>query len=87
MNVNRKQRIYQLLSQQFQVQILSVEDESLQHKNHLPEHHGKETHYFVRISCRDLDSLGKVEQHRKVYAALQPEFESGLHALRIEVLP
>ncbi len=84
--MNRQQRIYEKLTERFAPNILEVYDESMKHRNHLPEHHGHETHYLVVIAGSEFIGLSKIEQHRKVHRALQSEFAAGLHSLQIKVL-
>lgn len=75
----RKNRIESLLEESFSPKHLEVIDESHQHSG--PE---RETHFRVRLVSSAFESKSLVERHRLVYQALQPELDSGLHALAIE---
>jgi len=75
----RMNRIESLLEKSFSPKHLEVIDESNQHSG--PQ---TETHFRVRIVSSTFESKSLVERHRLVYQALQPELDSGLHALAIE---
>jgi len=74
------------LSLKFTPSHLEVLDESEKHRGHAGSRPGGETHFRVRISSRELDSLGRVAQHRAVMETLDTELKSGVHALAIEVV-
>ncbi len=70
---------------------LTVEDESAKHAGHagvLESGNGPsgETHYDVRIVSEQFSGLSRVERQRRIYAALEAEFQSGLHALSLKAL-
>jgi BolA protein len=73
------------LSQKFHPTYLEVIDESSRHQGHAGWREGGETHFRVRIAAPDLVGRPRVAQHRAIMDALDSEFESGLHALAIEV--
>jgi BolA protein len=81
---SRKQRIIQALTEALQPNHLAVRDISHTHAGHAGA--GTETHFTVEISSPHLKGQNRVEQHRRVNAALAAEFESGLHALSITVI-
>lgn len=64
---------------------LEVLDESEKHRGHAGSRPGGETHFRVRITSPQLDSLARVAQHRAVMETLDTELKSGVHALAIEV--
>lgn len=74
------------LSLKFAPSHLEVIDESEKHRGHAGSRPGGETHFRVRITSPDLDSLGRVAQHRAVMETLDAELKSGVHALAIEVV-
>lgn len=74
------------LSLKFAPSHLEVIDESEKHRGHAGSRPGGETHFRVRITSPDLDSLGRVAQHRAVMETLDTELKSGVHALAIEVV-
>ncbi len=74
------------LSLKFTPSHLEVLDESEKHRGHAGSRPGGETHFRVRITSSQLDSLSRVAQHRAVMETLDTELKSGVHALAIEVV-
>ena len=74
----------QVIYDQFRPLTLSLIDESQKHHGHGGVKHGStETHFHLKINCPILLQHGRVQAHRAIYEALAPEFNQGLHALRI----
>jgi BolA protein len=68
---------------------LVVLDESAEHAGHVGANGtGTGTHFRVKIDAPAFtvngSKISRVMQHRLVYDALRPYFDSGLHALVIE---
>jgi len=62
-------------------------DESYKHANHYDGHYGGiESHIKIKISAEILQGKSLVANHRTINNLLADEFQSGLHALSIEVL-
>ena len=80
----RSQRIQQLLSKAFAPEALKVIDDSHKHAGHAGARPGGETHYTVQIQAKAFDGLSRVQIHRAIMDVLQPEFQTGLHALAIK---
>lgn len=74
------------LSLKFTPSHLEVVDESEKHRGHAGSRPGGETHFRVRITSPQLDTLTRVAQHRAVMETLDSELKSGVHALAIEVV-
>ena len=74
------------LSLKFAPSHLEVVDESEKHRGHAGSRPGGETHFRVRITSPQLDTLTRVAQHRAVMETLDTELKSGVHALAIEVV-
>ena len=74
------------LSLKFTPSHLEVVDESEKHRGHAGSRPGGETHFRVRITSPQLDTLTRVAQHRAVMETLDTELKSGVHALAIEVV-
>ncbi|MCB1517352.1 MAG: BolA family transcriptional regulator [Hyphomicrobiaceae bacterium] len=87
MTSNRQDSITDILNRTFSPDHLEVIDESGRHAGHAGARPEGQTHYRIKISAQHFDALGRVAQHRAIMDALESEFESGLHALAIEVLP
>lgn len=70
------------------IELLDISDESARHKGHreMKNITDSMTHIYIRIQATELDGLSRVEQHKKIYSVLQPAIDSGLHAMRIEVI-
>ena len=64
---------------------LEVRDDSHKHAGHAGWREGGETHYHVTIASPKFNGLRKVQIHQQIYALLDAEFRSGLHALGITV--
>jgi BolA protein len=66
---------------------LEIIDESHKHAGHSGAAPGGQTHYQLIIASQQLEGLSKVKAHQKIYALLAGEFQTGLHALAIEIRP
>ena len=62
-----------------------LEDDSSRHAGHAGARPGGETHYRLRIVSPAFDGLNRVARQRLVYQALAGEFETGLHALSLDL--
>lgn len=80
---SREARIRAILTQKFAPRALEVIDESHLHAGHAGASPQGETHYHVEIRSNMFEGKSRVMSHRLVNDALAPEFESGLHALRL----
>jgi len=58
-------------------------DESHKHASH---YNGIQSHIKIKISAKILQGKSLVANHRTINSLLTDEFQSGLHALSIEVL-
>ena len=74
--------IERVLSAALQPTQLEVQDDSHLHAGHAGAREGR--HFTVRLTSARFDGLGRVARHRLVYAALQIEMSSSIHALAIE---
>jgi BolA protein len=83
--LSRAQRIENLLNERLTPLDFFLEDESGRHAGHAGARPGGETHYRLRIVSAGFEGLTRVERQRLVYQALRGEFESGLHALSLDL--
>ena len=83
--MTRKDRIQASLSV-FTPSALSVSDESAKHAGHAGARPSGETHYDIHIVSEQFTGLSRVERQRRIYAALDAEFQNGLHALSLKAL-
>ncbi|MBX3431129.1 MAG: BolA family transcriptional regulator [Hyphomonadaceae bacterium] len=60
-------------------------DQSSLHAGHAGARPGGETHYRLEMHAEAFKGLSRVERQRLVYAALREEFETGLHALSLDL--
>ena len=82
---SRKKRIEIILKKKFSPTILLVRDDSKKHEGHSQvDRNTKETHFFIKMVL-DNCNITKVNLHRKVYNLLDNEFNTGLHALELEL--
>jgi len=80
--MDRGAEIRNRLQQRFAPQELEVRDDSALHKGHPGARDGR-GHFSVRIISSQFASLGRVERHRMVYAALGDLMQDEIHALSI----
>ena len=74
-----------LLKQQFSPHTFVLEDESARHAGHAGAQPGGETHYRLRLVSDAFAGLSRVARQRLVYQALREEFDTGLHALSLDL--
>ena len=82
---SRKKRIETILKKNFSPTVLLVRDDSKKHEG--PSQvirNAKETHFFIKMVINNCN-ITKVSLHRKVYSLLDNEFNSGLHALELDL--
>jgi BolA family transcriptional regulator, general stress-responsive regulator len=63
---------------------LDIVDDSAAHEGHSGHRHGGETHFHVKIVSETFLGLSRVERQRRVYAALDHELKTQIHALQLE---
>lgn len=64
---------------------MSLVDESGKHAGHAGARPGGETHYRLTLVSTAFDGLSRVARQRLVYGALREEFDTGLHALSLDL--
>ncbi len=82
--MSRFHRIHAVLAETFAPETLEVTDDSARHAGHAGATPEGETHFNVVITSANFAGLSRVAMQRAVMQALQPEFDSGLHALSIK---
>ncbi|KAG2686256.1 hypothetical protein I3843_10G159300 [Carya illinoinensis] len=81
---SRGKRIKEKLKRELSPVELEVEDISYQHAGHTGvKGSDGETHFNVKVVSKEFEGKSLVKRHRLVYALLQEELQSGLHALSI----
>lgn len=84
---DRESRIRALLTEAFEPTALEIIDDSAKHAGHAGAAPGGETHYTVKITSPAFEGLSRVQMQRTIMMVLQPEFDSGLHALALQAKP
>jgi BolA family transcriptional regulator, general stress-responsive regulator len=84
--MNRAERIRSAISNGLTPDRLEITDESHLHAGHAGAQPGGETHYNVTVVSSGFEGLSRVARQRRVYAVLEKEFETGLHALTVRAL-
>ena len=79
--MSRRERINQLIKEEFNPSFLNVDDESSQH--HVPE--GAETHFKLSVVSEKFNDLNPLSRHRLINKLLADELNSGLHALSLHL--
>jgi BolA protein len=74
-----------LLKTQFAPVHIALTDDSARHAGHAGAAPGGETHYKLSLVSTAFDGLSRVARQRLVYQALHEEFDTGLHALSLDL--
>ena len=77
--------IRQKLTEAFDPKLLIIENQSHLHRGHVSSPQSGQSHFHIKIQAECLRQLPRVEQQRKIYAALDDAFNQGLHALSMEI--
>jgi BolA protein len=85
MHLSRAARMEALLNAQFAPRSIVVEDQSVLHAGHAGARPGGQTHYRLTLVSEAFAGLSRVERQRLVYQALREEFDTGLHALSLDL--
>ena len=83
--MNRKQRIYKIVSKKFKDFLLEVVDNSNLHKGHNNFTGQDETHIKIILTNKNNGSLNRLNIHRMINNLLEDEFKNGLHSLEIKI--
>jgi len=73
------------LLSEFAPRNIAIEDQSGLHAGHAGARPGGETHYRVTLVSSAFEGLSRIARQRLVYQALREEFETGLHALSLDL--
>ena len=74
-----------LLRELFSPLDFALSDDSTRHAGHAGARPGGQTHYSLRLVSARFAGLSRVARQRLVYQALGEEFETGLHALSLDL--
>ena len=81
-----RDRITSILSKELTPIYLDVTDFSETHRGHAGYKEGGETHFSITIVSDRFSEKSKVERHKMVYALLQKEMSTQIHALTLKTL-
>jgi BolA protein len=82
----RVERIRTVLEAAFAPTLLQIEDDSHLHAGHAGARSGK-GHFSVEIRSAAFAGMTPVQRHRAVYAALEAQMQTDIHALSIKASP
>ncbi len=74
-----------LLEKQFAPQMLELRDESSTHAGHAGARPEGETHFRLTLVSDAFTGRSRLERQRMVNAILHEEFDTGLHALTLDL--
>lgn len=81
--MNRAERIHEILNSELNPVEIVVENDSGRHRHH--DAGGEDTHFNVKLVSEQFKGLNHISRHRRVNSLLSSEFESGLHALSLDL--
>lgn len=84
-HLSRSERIENALRDALAPIHFVLTDESAKHAGHAGARPGGETHYYVVMVSAAFEGQTRVARQRLVYQALAEEFETGLHALSLNL--
>lgn len=84
-HLSRALRIETQLRARFSPVHFVLTDQSGQHAGHAGARPGGETHYHLAMRASAFDGLSRVARQRLVYDTLREEFDTGLHALSLDL--
>lgn len=64
---------------------IDIQNNSARHHGHAGDNGSGETHYVVTVVSPTLAAQPKITAHRRVFALLAAEFQTGLHALELSI--
>lgn len=82
----RYSRIHHLLTS-LQLESFEIIDESSAHANHYQGHPEGFTHIKLVLKGPIFEGKSPIQQHKIIHNLLKAEFQNGLHALSINILP
>jgi len=77
--------IREKLTQAFNPEALDVIDESHKHAGHAGARPQGESHFKVVIVASAFEGLNRVDRQRKIYAVLDEDLKTDIHALALDV--
>jgi BolA protein len=75
----------QKLMQAFAPDILEIINDSNRHARHAESPKTGASHFTIKMVAKVFKGKTRLEQHRLVYACLEEELKSGIHALQLDL--
>ena len=85
MHSSRASRIETQLRERFSPVHFVLTDQSSAHAGHAGASPGGESHYHLSMHAAVFEGLSRVARQRLVYDTLREEFDTGLHALTLDL--
>lgn len=82
---SRIERMRSALNAAFAPSALEILDDSSRHAGHAGAQPGGETHFTVKMTSAAFTGITPLARQRAVMAALKAEFDTGLHALSMDL--
>ena len=70
------------LTDQIDIDKVTIEDKSFLHKNHSGNQEGK-FHLKITLRSSELKSLSRIESNKKIYKILDKELKEHIHSIQI----
>jgi len=83
--MKRKERIKNLLNNQFNEFTMKIIDNSYKHIGHLNFNGKDETHIEIHLIKKFDHKIDRLKVHKKINETLKLEFENGLHSLEVKI--
>ena len=83
--MKRKERIKNLLNNEFSDFSLKIIDNSYKHKGHFNFNGENETHIKILLEKKSTHHVDRLKIHQKINKILKSEFNNGLHSLEIKI--
>jgi BolA protein len=84
--VKMQKEIAKKLQENFNPDFLEVINNSHLHQGHAGDNGSGNTHFLVKISCKNFQKQTKLQIHRQINKILAEFFAKGLHALEIKII-
>ncbi len=83
--MNRKQRIYKILINNYKEFSINIIDNSSLHAGHNNFDGNNETHLKIILKNNNSEKVNRLETHKKINDLIKKEYKNGLHSLEIKI--
>jgi BolA protein len=77
--------IHDKLVKAFQPELLQIINDSDKHMNHPGSPNSGASHFRIKMIAEAFKDKSRIEKHRLVYAALEDDIKSGVHAIQLDL--